>query len=303
MRIYRKYQKTDEAVDRWIDNIRLHSPQPSEEHSAEKAYKRLTKRVDTYHDTHTHKHKSLRDYRPWLVAATAAILLTVGGLRLLSLSQSEAPTLLVANNNSEQVREVTLPDGSMVKLNAHSKMIYPERFDSKRREVFLDGEGFFEVTHDKKHPFVVRAGELSIRVLGTKFNVKANSLDTLITTTLLEGSVRVEHQADQLLMKPGQRMEYDVNTKQMRLLNVKDAERSIRWTHNIWMLTDMPLTAVCNRIERLYGVKFIITNERLLKKSFTGEFHLNESLDSLLRTMRACESFEYERKGDNIILK
>jgi ferric-dicitrate binding protein FerR (iron transport regulator) len=299
----RKRTNDDTIADRWIDGIRLHSPSPSEEHSAEKALERLMGRIEARERTHAGRRRPKRDRRVWLAAATVILLLTVGGYWLLGSVRDTDPAFVVASNNGERARDIVLPDGSAVKLNAHSKLIYPERFGSKHREVFLEGEGFFEVTHDKRHPFIVRAGELNIKVLGTKFDVKADSRDSIITTTLIEGAVRVEHGGESVTMAPGQRVAYDVNTGRMRLTNLADANRDTRWTYGVWTLDDTPLLDVCDRIERLYGVNFVIANEHLLEKSFTGEFHLDEPIDSILRTMRACESLDYEKRGKNIILR
>ncbi|MDR0893679.1 MAG: FecR domain-containing protein [Mediterranea sp.] len=293
-----------EKTDRLIDGIRISSPRPTGNYSVGRSLASLMHRIEAESlvDDAKDVRRQIRRYRVWLAAATVALLLSVGGWLFYG-QQGTDPVYVVATNNSQRVREVRLPDGTTVKLNSHSRLIYPERFEGKRREVFLEGEVFFEVSHDKRHPFVVRAGNLNITVLGTKFNVRANIQDSLITTTLLEGSVQVSHEENCVRMRPGQRLTYDMNNNSLQLTDIANAARDARWTQDVWTLTDTPLQELCHRIEQMYDVKFVITNERLLDKSFTGEFHLGEPLDSLLRTMQVSSVLSYEKKGKTIILR
>ena len=91
--------------------------------------------------------------------------------------------------------EVLLPDGTKVFLNAGSRLVYPENFTGKTREVFLVGEAFFDVSHDQKHPFIVQVSDLRVKVLGTRFNVSAYPSDNVIETVLAEGKVRAGRSA------------------------------------------------------------------------------------------------------------
>jgi len=240
-------------------------------------------------------------YRVWLAAATVALLIAMSGWLYMMLDSD--PSFIIKSNNSGIVQNVPLPDGTVIQLNNHSKLIYPERFAGDSREVFLEGEAYFNVKHDKKHPFIVRAGELKIRVLGTKFTVNASSQSPQITATLLEGSIEVSNEKRQMLMKPSQQLRYDVNSGNMLLTELSNASREIRWTQNVWVLSETPLLDICQRMEHLFNVKIIIMNDELIGKSFTGEFYTNESLESILKTMQTSTPFKYERKGKNIILK
>ncbi|CDA82711.1 uncharacterized protein BN772_01207 [Bacteroides sp. CAG:754] len=213
------------------------------------------------------------------------------------------PSFIVTANNSGIVQHVILPDGSNIKLNNRSKLIYPEHFSKDSREVFLEGEAYFDVAHDKRHPFIVRAGELNIKVLGTKFTVNASSQMPQITATLLEGSIDVADKKKHILMKPNQQLTYNVGSGKMLLTEVTNASRETRWTENIWVLSNTPLLDICQRLEQQFNVKFIIMNDELIGKSFTGEFYTNESLDSILKTMQMSTPFKYEKKEGNIIIK
>lgn len=288
-------------MDELINSIGLRSPNPGKEHSAEKSFSRLMARIQTDNNSTDIFRRRARQYRVWLAAATVALLIAMSGWLYMMLDTD--PSFIIKSNNSGIVQNVPLPDGTVIQLNNHSKLIYPERFAGDSREVFLEGEAYFDVKHDKKHPFIVRAGELKIRVLGTKFTVNASSQSPQITATLLEGSIEVSNEKRQMLMKPSQQLRYDVNSGNMLLTELSNASREIRWIQNVWVLSETPLLDICQRLEHLFNVKIIIMNDELIGKSFTGEFYTNESLESILKTMQTSTPFKYERKGKNIILK
>lgn len=288
-------------MDELINSIELRSPSPDKEHSAEKSFSRLMARIQTDNNSTDIFRRRTRQYRVWLAAATVALLIAMSGWLYMMLDSD--PSFIIKSNNSGIVQNVPLPDGTVIQLNNHSKLIYPERFAGDSREVFLEGEAYFDVKHDKKHPFIVRAGELKIRVLGTKFTVNASSQSPQITATLLEGSIEVSNEKKQMLMKPSQQLRYDVNSGNMLLTELSNASREIRWIQNVWVLSETPLLDICQRLEHLFNVKIIIMNDELIGKSFTGEFYTNESLESILKTMQTSTPFKYERKGKNIILK
>lgn len=300
MRI-RKEEETDK-LDELIDGIELHSPRPPKEHSAEKSFSRLMARIQPDNNSIDIFRQRANRYRIWMAAATVAMLIAMSGWLYNIVSDSE-PAFIVASNNTGIVQKVTLPDGTIINLNTCSRLTYPESFSGKSREVFLDGEAYFDVAHDKRHPFIVRAGELKIRVLGTKFNVNASTLVPQITATLIEGSIEAVTGKKNILMKPNQQLKYDTSSGRVSLTELTNASREIRWTQNAWVLSDTPLLDICQRLEQQFNIKIIIMNDELIGKSFTGEFYTNESLESILKTMQISTPFEYEYKGKNIILK
>lgn len=299
MRVEKQKETID--LDKLIDNITLQSSNPSKEHSAENSFSRLMARIQADSNSIDIFRRKASQYRVWLAAATVALLIAMSGWLYMMLDTD--PSFIVTANNSGIVQHVILPDGSNIKLNNRSKLIYPEHFSKDSREVFLEGEAYFDVAHDKRHPFIVRAGELNIKVLGTKFTVNASSQMPQITATLLEGSIDVADKKKHMLMKPNQQLTYNVGSGKMLLTEVTNASRETRWTENIWVLSNTPLLDICQRLEQQFNVKFIIMNDELIGKSFTGEFYTNESLDSILKTMQMSTPFKYEKKEGNIIIK
>lgn len=290
--------------DDLFDRLRIESPRPDAGHTAEKAYERLSQRIHSEEKTlliSTRNHT--RKYRIWLAAASVCVAVLAAGWAGSALKPETE--MLVRNNNWEKVSDMTLDDGTRLTLNRGAQLIYPEHFTGRQREIFLSGEAYFEVAHDAGHPFVVRVGDLKIKVLGTKFNVEAYPDSEIITTTLLEGSVEVESQLNhhRLRLAPDQQLTYDTRSGEMHLSTLPESEESIRWTDNVWILHQTPFMQMCKRMEHLFNIKIIILNDTLADKKFTGEFHYGDSLESILEIIRITTPFDYERKGDVLILK
>lgn len=110
-----------------------------------------------------------------------------------------------------EVRTIRLPDHTEVTLNRYSSLTYPERFKGDTREVQLQGEAYFEVAKDARHPFIVQAQEVNVKVLGTHFNVEAYQPDASIKTTLLEGrvAVNIPHTGEEMVLSPNESAIYD----------------------------------------------------------------------------------------------
>ena len=121
-----------------------------------------------------------------------------------------------------------LADGTKVYLNAGSSLRYPVRFTGKRREVTLSGEGYFEVAKDSTQPFVVRAGDVDVRVLGTAFNVNAYPEKETVATTLVEGRVQVNYKTGQQVIQPGMQLVYDKQNGKVDV-SVVDTEVYTSW--------------------------------------------------------------------------
>ena len=124
-------------MDELINSIELRSPNPGKEHSAEKSFSRLMARIQTDNNSTDIFRRRARQYRVWLAAATVALLIAMSGWLYMMLDTD--PSFIIKSNNSGIVQNVPLPDGTVIQLNNHSKLIYPERFAGDSREVFLEG--------------------------------------------------------------------------------------------------------------------------------------------------------------------
>src|SRR5680860_92098 len=202
---------------------------------------------------------------------------------------------------------VILSDSTLVHLNAGSSLRYPVKFiGDQNRQVFLTGEGYFDVTKDREHPFVVTSGTMDVRVLGTKFNVTAYPEDREINTVLVEGSVSLyssESGYDPTKAKmllPGYKAAWDRFYEKM---DVEQVETDIYtgWIDGKLVIKEMPFKNIVHKLERHYKVSIDNTYEALDNEVFTATFDI-ETIDEALRIFTEETPFEYEFKKDRITI-
>lgn len=235
-----------------------------------------------------------------IASGMAASLLIVLGLTFYTnlFSASEATIAMSTTNGSRS--EIVLPDGTLVKLNAGSKIEY--HFDKVRntRRVNFSGEGFFEVAKSKK-PFVITTAEgLNVKVLGTKFNLSAYSEDKIAQTTLVEGKVELSTGGKStLILQPGQIANFDKTSNEINYTS-GDVSHLISWMQDKLYMDNMSLGEVCTKLERWYDVKIILADESLGKKiHYTGVLK-EESVTDVLDALSQLSSISYKLKGKEI---
>lgn len=154
---------------------------------------------------------------------------------------------------------VTLCDSTVVTLNAGSKLVFPSFFTGKTREVTLIGEAYFIVSRNREMPFVVKAGSLDIKVMGTEFNITAYPDESIIQTVLKEGSVSVRKNTGgmfekELYLKPSQMAVYD-KTEEATSVTEVDVEAFTIWTQGILRFEQTDLSRIIKKVERFYNIK------------------------------------------------
>ena len=203
--------------------------------------------------------------------------------------------------------EVNLSDGSMVHLNSGTILKYPIKFIAGHdRQVFLNGEAFFDIAKDSKHPFIVNANQLNVRVLGTQFNITSYPEDENINTVLLEGAVSfyktedVYDKKSSLVLKPGELVSLH---KENGKLSVKetDVEMYTAWRKGRLILDEVAFTDILKKLERQYNVKFINNDKSLDNRFFTATFDV-EDIKQVMRSLSSSASFEYMFSEDLIII-
>lgn len=214
-------------------------------------------------------------------------------------------TIEVSPNSS--LDRITLPDGSTVLLNSSTTFRFPDRFSSKVREVYIDGEGYFDIVRDEKKPFIIHANQQTINVLGTKFNVMDYSTDDYAITTLYSGRVKVlssdidGQAAKEETLKPNQQVYLDKATARLTVSNIKP-EMDRMWLNKTYHFHGEPLQRIVKRLEKLYHVNFTITDEKLQNEPFTGTFRLTMTIGQVLDIMNSGKHFSYKMNGDSITL-
>jgi len=200
--------------------------------------------------------------------------------------------------------EVLLPDQTKVFLNAGSRLIYPEHFTGDTREVLLVGEAFFDVHHDQSHPFIVRVGEMHIKVLGTRFNVSAYPTDNVIETVLAEGKINMVRNdagffdsATELV--PNQMASFDRTTK-TTLVRTVDTDNYTLWTSGILKFESTDLNRILKQVERFYNIRFHFSDPLLGGLRISGKLELNDDKDEICSRIATTASIKILKKGDDL---
>lgn len=221
-----------------------------------------------------------------------------------SLIQSDSSLIIYQNINQgkdsiEHFNQLVVPrgceyrlqlsDGTIVHLNADSRLKFPVIFTQNERKVFLEGEGYFEVTHNKQHPFIVVTHEFEIKVLGTDFNVNAYHGDSQQEVTLVNGKVSIHLPNEKTSLTPNRQYRYDTyrHTGSVHKVNVAPY---ISWKEGILAFDGTSLREVANKLERWYNIQFVFMSERLEKIRFSGQFTKYENLSYILKLI--CETTE-----------
>lgn len=183
--------------------------------------------------------------------------------------------------------QVVFLDGTRVLLNSDTRLKYPATFNGRFRQVFLSGEAYFYVHKNPDQPFLVHTRDLTVKVTGTSFNVKAYTDENRVTTTLDKGRIsllfpNIHYQ--EYVLKPGQQAVFAKAKRSLSIDSVKMGESSI-WWNNVLVFNDTSLPQLLRTLERHYKVKFKIMNSEISKYTYTIRFD-NESFDSVLAQLK-----------------
>lgn len=207
----------------------------------------------------------------------------------------------VATIAGEQ-KEITLPDGSIVWMNACSRISYPEKFDSDLREVQLSGEALFSVTKDRARSFVVTAKEMRVEVLGTQFNVKSYPEDNITSTTLMSGAVEVTLENEEYLLAPNEEFVYSRSDK--KCVVQESSDNTLLWREGVLMFSEITLPEIIKKLERQYSVKFHYTASDFSADNYSVKFSNRDSIEHIMGVMQdLVGSFSYSMKNNVITLK
>lgn len=242
----------------------------------------------------------------WLrVAAIISFALVVSYLltpQLATQPEVVAVQQITKENPIGQKSTLRLPDGTTVRLNAGSRITYPERFAENVREVSLEGEAFFEVTENAVKPFIVSVNGLDVRVLGTSFNVKAFAEDDDVQVVLATGKVQVSHQESntETNLEPGQEAVFEKDKQEIRK-QTANLEAALAWKNNQIIFDNATAYQVFDVLERWYGVQ--INYERLPRNAwnFTGRFE-DENLENVLTSISYVKKFSFRIDDKTIII-
>jgi len=204
--------------------------------------------------------------------------------------------------------DVVLSDGTHVFLNSGTSLRYPVKFiEGMDRDVFLTGEAYFDVTKDKKHPFIVHADKMNLEVLGTKFNISHYSEDQSINTVLVEGSVELyddgksKNEINSTLLKPGFKAEWNKTNQEIAIENV-DTRIYTAWVQGKLIFRNATFREIRTRLERHYNVTIKNSNTDLDAQLFDATFDI-ESINEILETFNKSYAIEYDIVNNEVLIK
>lgn len=210
-----------------------------------------------------------------------------------------APFIVKANKGDKAT--VELPDGTNVVLNSASQLSYWNNFGDEVRKVRLEGEAYFKVAPDEAHAFIVEAGGVEVKVLGTSFNVSAYEDSQDVTIVLLEGKVDIYAQNVSHVMHPGDKIEYNKTTHHVIATQVHPDDY-IEWTKGNLYFEKESLENIMKTLSRIYNVEIRFDSSKLPKEYFTGTIP-GGGIQNALNILMLTSSFYYEMDGSVIVLK
>lgn len=243
----------------------------------------------------------------WRYAAAVVLLLLISGLSYwqgqMNLKKVFSEIVVEAPLGSRT--KLFLPDGTLVWLNAGTRMSYSQGFGVEAREVELEGEGYFEVVKNTEIPFMVKTRELKLRVLGTKFNFRDYPEDKEVVVSLLEGKVELDNLLDegkknQLL--PDERALLDKQTGALKIESVT-AFNASEWTGGYLFFDEELLPDIVKELERSYNVKIHLADTTLNSFRFYGNFTRREqTIEEVLEVLESTGKIQYTKEGREITI-
>jgi len=253
--------------------------------------------------------KGIFIYKHWYnIAAAVAVLVTISTW-LWQTSQGRLPkaTALAFRwdtlaNNGNNIKLVSLSDGSKVWLAPHTSLAYSYHYNDTSRELWLNGEAYFEVAQDNKRPFSVHTGKLTTTALGTAFNIATgNRADGSIEVSLVEGKVAVKAVTSSWILNPGEMLSYHqetLSTKPQRF----DVREVLDWRQGKLVFNGVALEDAFMKLQSRFGCRIETDGTVPVKKKISGVFPAGQPLERILDALQYVHGFTITKKSDTIYL-
>lgn len=201
----------------------------------------------------------------------------------------------------DQHMEITLTDGSRIRLNSNSELIVPGNYMRNNREISLIGEAYFDVAYNPDRKFIIHTNQSNIEVLGTAFNVRSYSGQNNVQVAVMNGTVsfrNLSQEDDHVLLNEGDYAYLDITKKAISVDNVA-VGNYLAWKNGRLVFENMSLNLVCNQLGRLYDVTCNYENENIKQYRVTARFS-DESLEKALDVIALTLKIDYEMEGNAI---
>lgn len=247
------------------------------------------------------KRITLRIFNFRRIASIATIFLVAVGFSYLVYRQIHVKLITVRSEN-DFAKEIILPDSTHVYLNRHSVLVYPIKFQSNSRDVILKGEAFFEVRKNNKQKFLVHAGQTTTEVLGTRFNVKLDTIAGLVYVNVLSGKVSFyfnENSLNKVILKQNEQAMFNPNDRQIHCSIATDLNY-LSWKTGILEFNAVPLNEVCRDLSSFYNQKIYVSTT-IASLTLNGTFR-NESIENVLEAIKITLDVKVKRNTEGILI-
>lgn len=314
-----------------IETERQHQePAAKEDKLVEESWSLLMNEIENTPELNIEKKRII--HLKWMKIAAiflGVVMMVCGGFLYRRYLHDQHKTVAAINTGIRQIslpygapRKMFLPDSSVVWLNAGSRIRYADNFIGKDREVFITGEAYFDVKHDVNHPFLVHAGNVVIKVLGTAFNVEAYPDENKIETTLIQGKVQVligGNPDKKIVLTPNEKLTVindnvhlssdklkKLKEKSFKVQEIVPSETSapiseIAWVQDKLAFQDERFGELTKQLERRYDVHILFEDTRLKQERLSGVF-ANESIEKAIKILQMTTPFNYKIKNDTVYL-
>lgn len=258
---------------------------------------------DLLREIRKEKRFSLRTFLRYVAILAVVVSIGIGTKLYLDspeAAQAEQITLSEVSVDHGEHKRITLPDGTVVTLNAGTSLRYPTEFASGIRLVEMDGEAFFEVRKDESKPFVVRTQQADIKVLGTSFNVKAYPEDDLMAVSVRTGKVEVDMPESIMRLLPDEQLVVNHMNGEIYKKN-EDTRKVTSWLQGGLYFNRTSIRGVAHDLERMYDREIVLDPHCVFDEHIYGE-HDNKSLESVLNAIQYSTGIRYRKDGNRIVL-
>jgi transmembrane sensor len=260
----------------------------------------------------------------WAVVIVILLSLGYGGFQMFFPGQAETAQQVISQKGSRT--RTILPDGSTVWVNAGSAIRYSSNFSGATREVFLQGEAYFEVVHEPGRPFIVHAGDVNIKVLGTVFNVRSYPGDKTIETTLIKGLVQIttsDRRQKPIYLHPNQKIAISQLPEQQSapalpttggtsgdlraaITNLDSSLKEDQHLETAWVFNRLEFRGdsfpeLAEKLERWYNISIHFQDETVKQLTFNGSLQ-NETVSQAFHALETANFFHYKITGNEVFI-
>jgi len=276
--------------------------------NVELAWSKMSNDIDKWekNEIEITKTPKIKTFERKYLLRIAAVFIPLFAIASLYFILSKKPAT-ISKQTLAQTLLYTLPDSSTVCLNKNSKLFFPESFDSKTREVKMEGEIFFSIKSNKEKPFIIQTDNTLIEVIGTSFNVQSFADSSAITVLVKTGKVKFScnktnlTDSSSIFLTVGEKGIYDKKTRQLSRVYIQEYENEMYWQSKTLVFNKTKLKSVVETLQKKFGVKIVLKDENLNNLRFTTTFS-NQNIDAILSVIASTFELKMSKEGEIFFL-